>query len=216
MDVILSNFSIVVLAQAHNPTILNPDFLKNNDIVSPDFKTKNVICTPPVAQVVYEEGISIVAEFERLQFIDTITERIPESSPIPDIAARYIKILPHVRYTACGINFAGHFPFKDKETARSFISEKFIKPGPWLPQKENTDIGVTFTYSIGNTKKTVSLKPGEIQGPDGAMFPGILVNANYHLDITEGDLESMKSFIFGWQTCSGHLKEFVEVIFSKR
>ena len=216
MNLTLSNFSIVVLAQAHNPSILNPDFLKNNDIVSTDFKTKNVICTPPVAQVVYEEGISIVAEFERLQFIDTILERIPESTPIPGIAARYIETLPHVRYTACGINFAGHFLFKDKDSARSFISEKFIKPGPWLLQNEATDIGVTFTYSIGNTKRAVSLKPGEIQGPDGVMFPGILVNANYHLDITEGDLESMKSFIFGWCTCFDHLKQFIEAIFSER
>lgn len=215
MDLTLSNFSIVVLAQAHNPSILNPDFLKNNGIVSTDLKTKNAICTPPVAQVVYEEGISIVADFARLQFIDTILERIPENSPIPGITVRYIQTLPHVRYTSCGINFAGHFLFSDIESARSFISEKFIKPGPWLPQNEATDIGVTFTYSIENTKKTVSLKPGEIQKSDGTVFSGILVNANYHLDITEGDLKSLKSFISGWQTWFGHFKQFFEVIFSE-
>ena len=216
MNLTLSNFSIVVLAQAHNPSILNPDFLKNNDIVSTDFKTKNVICTPPVAQVVYEEGISIVADFERLQFIDTILERIPESSPIPGIAVRYIKTLPHVRYTACGINFAGYFLFPEKNSARSFISEKFIKPGPWLSQSEATDIGVTFTYSIENTKKTVSLKSGEIIQPDGERPPGILVNANYHLDIPEGNLEPINSFIANWQSSFSHFKQFVEKLFSAR
>src|SRR4030043_307057 len=111
MNITLTNFSIVVLAQAHNPSILNPDFLKNNNIVSPTFTPKTVVCSMPVAQVVYDEGISILAEFERLQFIDTIPERIPGGSPIPEIAVRYVDTLPHVRYTAVGINFIGHYLF---------------------------------------------------------------------------------------------------------
>ncbi len=120
MNFNLDNFSIVVLAQAHNPSILNPDFLKNNGIIAPSFKPNNVICTPPLSQVSYIEGLSIVAEFEKLQFIDIKKERIPFESPIPEIAIKYIKTLPHVQYTAVGLNFKAHYYCKDKEFAFFF------------------------------------------------------------------------------------------------
>ena len=213
MDITLTNFSIVVIAQAHNPTILNPDFLKNNNIVEAALTPKIVICTMPVAQVVYEEGISIVAEFERLQFIDTSSERIPENSPIPQIAARYIETLPHVRYTAAGINFSGHYLFKDKDSARSFLSGKFIKEGPWLQQEKAADIGLRFIYAFENQKKTISLEPGEIVRSENEKLPVILVNANYHFDASEGKVEPIKSFISDWPTSFRDFSRSMEMVF---
>jgi len=60
MNFNLDSFSIVVLAQAHNPSILNPDFLKNNGIIDPLFKPNNVIynviCTPPVNTGILRRG----------------------------------------------------------------------------------------------------------------------------------------------------------------
>lgn len=216
MNITLTNFSIVVLAQAHNPSILNPDFLKNNNIVNPTFTPKSVVCTMPVAQVVYDEGISIVAEFERLQFIDTIPERIPGGSPIPEIAVRYVDTLPHVRYTAVGINFIGHYLFGDKESSRSFILEKFIKEGPWLSQKGDADIGLKFVYSFVDRKKTISFEPGEITKSGNDHLPVILVNANYHFDAAEGKVEPVKSFISDWPASFEDFSQFVEIIFPER
>ncbi len=43
----IGNFTIVVVAADHNPSILNPDFLRINDIVPSDFK---VIETPGMMQ----------------------------------------------------------------------------------------------------------------------------------------------------------------------
>lgn len=215
MKIALSNFSIVVLAQAHNPTILNPDFLRNNQIVSEAWTPKTVICTQPVAQVVYEEGISIVAEFERLQFVDTVVNRIPETSPLPEIAIGYIQTLPHVRYKAVGLNFSGSRVFENRWAASSFISKRFIKSGPWLPPGETTEIGLTFGSSIEGIKRSITLKPGTISRPEGELSNGILVNANYHLDIREGDVDSLKSFILGWQALFAHLQEFTNVVFGE-
>ena len=210
MELTLSNFSVVILAQAHNPSILNPDFLRQNDIVAENFKPRNVVCTQPVAQVVYEEGISIIAEFERLQFVDVDINRIPQDSPIPDIALRYIGVLPHVRYKSVGINFAGHCLFAGKDSARSFISKKFVKPGTWLSEDEVTDVGITFAYHTENGKNTLTIKPGEVVKSEGSGVPAILINANYHLDVSEGDLVSIKSFVSGWQVSYDHFKQFVE------
>lgn len=210
----LTNFSIVVLAQAHNPSILNPDFLKNNEIVDAGFTPKDVICTPPFAHVSFDEGISIVAEFENLQFIDTVSERIPHGSQIPEIAGRYISILPHVRYTAAGINFIGHYLWEDANRVRSFIQDKFIKEGDWLSTGDKlTNIGLKFVFLFGNIKCTISVESTEMNKAENEKVPVILLNANYNLDVKDNNIQEIKSFISDWKTQNERFTNFLEKIF---
>src|SRR3989304_10635345 len=109
MEYIFSEFAIVILASANNPTILNPDFLRINEIVNKDFTPEKSISTPPISHVKYKEKVAITVDFERLTFADTDENRIPISSPIPSIAKKYIEILRHVPYKSGGINFNGFF-----------------------------------------------------------------------------------------------------------
>ena len=103
----LLQFSIVVLATDHNPTILNPDFLRLQEIVPADWGwdlASPPITTPPFATVQYESGVSISVESNKLQVADNkITE--PTESKIIAMVKRYVAVIPHVRYTAVGINF---------------------------------------------------------------------------------------------------------------
>ena len=215
MEIILTNFSIVVLAQAHNPSILNPDFLKNNKIVDANFTPKDVICTPPVAQVSFHEGISIIADFERLQFIDHVSERIPHNSQISEIATRYISALPHVRYTAIGINFIGHYLCKSTNNASSYISDKFIKEGFWLSAgDELTNVGLKFVYLFGKIKCTISMESAEVIKPETGKVPAILINANYNLDVKDSNIQEIKAFISDWKIQNERFNGFLEKIFS--
>jgi hypothetical protein len=208
----LDNFSIVVLAQAHNPTILNPDFLKNNKIIDPSFTPNNVICTPPVAQISYVEGISIIAEFEKLQFIDTDHKRIPFESPISEIAKNYIHVLPHVRYKAAGLNFVGHYRCKDKEFALSFLPHKFLKEGSWntygdtLPQ-----VSLKFIYPLKNIKCTINMETVELLKSKEMSSPIIRINANYHID--SANIEEILPFINNWQTQFNHVLKILSDTF---
>lgn len=216
MKINLTNFSIVVLAQAHNPSILNPDFLKNNKIIDASFTPKDIICTPPIAQVSFDEGISIKAEFERLQFIDPVSERIPYSSQIPEIATRYISTLPHVRYTAAGINFIGHYLWEDIRSASSFISDKFIKNGPWLSLGDGlTNIGLKFVYLFDKIKCTISMESAEMIREENKKIPVILINANYNLDVKDNNIQEIKSFISDWKIQNERFVNFLEKVFYK-
>jgi hypothetical protein len=208
MNFNLDNFSIVVLAQAHNPSILNPDFLKNNGIIDPLFKPNNVICTPPLSQVSYIEGLSIVAEFEKLQFIDIKKERIPFESPIPEIAIKYIKTLPHVQYTAVGLNFKAHYYCKDKEIALSFLPDKFLKDGIWNSYGDHlSTVGLKFIYQLKNIKCTINMDTGSISRPNEPSQPIIGITVNYHLDSTSTD--EIISFIDNWEMQYNHFSKIV-------
>ena len=214
MEITFTNFSIVVLAQAHNPSILNPDFLKINGIVAPSYTPTHVVCTMPVAQVSYKEGVSIVAEFEKLQFTDTLLGRMPIESPIPEIATKYIDTLRHVKYTAVGINFTGHVSFKDRESSRLFLTSRFVKDGPWLTAGEETDIGLKFMSTFEKAKRTLSLESTEMIRTKEEKSPVILINSNYHFETEEDQLSSAKYFIAGWQTTFKDFKGFFDTIFS--
>lgn len=208
MNFTLDNFSIVVLAQAHNPSILNPDFLKNQKIVDPSYTPSNVICTPPVAQVSYQEGITIMAEFEKLQFIDAVTKRIPFESPIPGITLNYIKALPHVRYTAVGINFVGHYLCKDKATAAALLPAKFLKEGKWESFGDTVpSVGIKFAYLIGNVRCTINFDTTDTIRPNEAPVPVIVITSNYHVDST--NIEEISAVITNWKTQYNHFSDIV-------
>ncbi len=215
MKINLTNFSIVVLAQAHNPSILNPDFLKNNNIVDASFTPKDVYCTPPISQVSFNEGISIIAEFEKLQFIDHVSERIPHKSQIAEIAAKYISILPHVRYTAAGINFIGHYLWENTNSVSSFISNKFIREGPWLSVGDKlTNVGLKFVYLFEKIKCTISVESAE-KIEENKRIPVIFINTNYNLDVKDNNIQEIKSFIFNWEIQNERFTNFLEKIFPK-
>lgn len=208
MNFTLNNFSIVVLAQANNPSILNPDFLRNQKIVDSSFTPKNVICTPPVAQVSYQEGITIMAEFEKLQFIDTVSERIPFESPIPEIAVNYIKTLPHVRYTAAGLNFIGHYRCKDKESALALLPNKFLREGKWSSYGDIlTGVGIKFGYLIGSVRCTVNMDTTDLKRPNEPPAPVIAITSNYHLDTAE--IKEITFFITDWKLQFNHFSNIV-------
>ena len=61
MEAKLIQFSTVVVGKAHNPTILNPDFLAVNGIVASDWgwEVAETITTPPFAVVRYTCGVSV-------------------------------------------------------------------------------------------------------------------------------------------------------------
>ncbi|MBF0321195.1 MAG: hypothetical protein HQL01_15485 [Nitrospirae bacterium] len=232
MKIDLSSFSIVVLAKTHNPSILNPDFLKLNGIVEQNLTPYDVLCTPPVSHVFYRESLSVIAEFERLQFIDEDRVRIPYDSPIPYIAIRYVDTEKNVKYTASGINFVGHYVFPTKELATYFISNTFIKDGPWGAFKgERPEVGIKFAYNLNDVLCSITVEPAETTPrtivPEGGQGqyadccgdelqphqPVILVKANYHLTSKESDTKRIKLFIAKWYNYFEEFHNFLESVF---
>ncbi|MBF0592985.1 MAG: hypothetical protein HQL02_12950 [Nitrospirae bacterium] len=229
MNLDLTSYSIVILGKRHNPSILNPDFLRHSEIVKASMTPKDVLCSATVSHVVYREGVSIVADYERLQFIDEDKIRIPYDSQIPCIADRYIDVLPHVNYTAAGINFTGHYVYETREMALFFLKKTFIKEGPWLHLGSGLmEAGLKFVYYFDDVSCTISLEVTDIAATHehsnseddsqdrGSLLkavPAIDVRANYHLDAKEAELKRIKTFILSWQTCFEKLLRFLDEVF---
>ena len=145
----LNQSSIVILAENNNPSILNPDFLKHNNIIPSDSPIKDVLCTPPFAQVSFDNNYVISVDLDKLQFLDNDPKRIPAESKIAIMAASYISTLRFVQYRALGINFVGYYEFSDEKLPLEYLTSRFLKDDlPFLKSglKKLIDSSLKFTF----------------------------------------------------------------------
>ena len=174
------NASVVINASHHNPSILHPSFLTSQQIVAPDWAlAEPPICTPPLSIVKFRQGLVFTAEAEKLQVMDNSPADPPAQSMVPELASKYIETLPHVAYTAVGVNFKGFIEVVD---ASSFLIRTFLQAGPWndgglLAQS----IGIRFVYEADGAKLRLSLDGGSLSRSTGPSRNGIVVDANYHV-----------------------------------
>ena len=119
----------VLVAKGHNPTILHPSFLKNEKIVPEDWElSKDPISTPPFATVAFTSGFSFVVELERLQVAFNGENADKQVVAVSEMARKYAEKLPHVIYTAVGINLS---IFCDSQEPERVLLQRFVKDGPW-------------------------------------------------------------------------------------
>ena len=180
-------FSIVVLGENHNPTIINPDFLALRDIVPDKWKWKRgepIITTPPFAQVTYDNNISIQVRPNLAQFLDPRGCN-PLDSEILHISKEFVKTLRHVRYSAVGFNF--HY-LSEMELPDEFLIKRFLKNGEWnQPQHTMCGFALRFIYPIKEEKGQITIRldgaKANTQNDDnGEERQALLVVGNFHRD----------------------------------
>ena len=102
----IQELAIAITAKNLNPNIVNLDFLKYSNIISSDWEVaRPPVYTKNLTQLVFQNGIVIVAQPNRIVFaeaIDTDTKDIQELQ-ISQLAAKYVEKLPNVEYQAIGI-----------------------------------------------------------------------------------------------------------------
>lgn len=91
-------------------------------------------------------------------------EHIAQSKAI-DIARRYITVLPHVRYTAVGINFRRLVEIAQPD---DFIKDRFLKKGRWN-KGHNGLLGLSlkFVYEHEDGRLNLALESGAFEVKEG-------------------------------------------------
>ncbi len=193
----LVEFSVVLVAQANNPSILNPDFLRYNEIVSPDWQVEgSPISTPAFVQVSFKEGLTVTAELNRVVFEQTRGEWV-----VPEVAKRYIQQVPHVLYPAIGIN--PKFFLHSTDRYQPLMANMMRHQGTWMSFKEVVPaVQLRLVYSYDERK--ISLEVGQIeQTGDTQRLSDILFQANIHRDVDEPNVQArnkrIRSILDRWE-----------------
>lgn len=211
----LLNHSVVIVAQAHNPSILNPDFLAIRSIVPESWGWElgaPVVCTPPLAQVPYVSGVSLICDPNKLQIIDAGQKIDPQKSKVRHIAEAYVATLPHVPYTSCGVNFTAAFEAEDPE---GLLIDRFLTDGPWKePPDHLSAIGLRLNYPLEGGYLRVSLDSAEIEEATSETPGGlrvVVVGGNFHHNCTGADRpEQLVQFLRGTDRYWNKFSEMAE------
>ncbi|HJW85477.1 MAG TPA: hypothetical protein VJ440_02455 [Candidatus Brocadiaceae bacterium] len=95
-DLQIKEISIVLAAQNHNPSILNADFLKFNDIIPAEWQLKEPpVCIFPFAQVIYDNGVKITSQLEKVVFLEQMADSCEKKLSIASLACKYVEKVPH-------------------------------------------------------------------------------------------------------------------------
>lgn len=102
---VLVGVSVVAVAESNNPSILNPDFLREFVIPEQSWEVQDPpICTPVYARVSYSNGVSVQSDTNRVVFEQRGDPLDPTHLWISAMAGRYLRAIPQVKYTAIGTN----------------------------------------------------------------------------------------------------------------
>jgi hypothetical protein len=218
-SVCIRELSIVVVAQNHNPTILNPDFLSRNEIVPADWNLAQApVCIEPLAHVQYANGISVVSEPQKIVFTQHSELLEQETIVIAEMVRKYINAVPHVDYRGLGINPKGDIAFKTEEESRRYIMERLIAPGPWQDYGEAPVRGsAAFVFQLGEARLHLKIQAVRRNVPGGIGPPVVVFLGNYHYDFTSVPrnnlLEVLNKALDNWGTCWVDYTKLVNSIF---
>jgi len=199
-----TQFSIVFTAKSNNPTILNPDFLKFNNIVGEEWELKTPpLCAEPLSQVLYKNNVGITSQLDKIIFFKNDTQLDKDAFKIIyDIAKGYLNLVPLVNYTGVGINTNSFIEISEDTKAHQYLIDNFLN----IKIKESgisiENLGFKFSVPVGNDVVcNIEFSPMKTVQEEKEIHK-IIISSNFHHPVNmaiDKKIQSMKDIIDGYQ-----------------
>lgn len=205
-DVWLHSASVVILAESHNPSIINRDFLVKHKIVPKEWGVTETTVTPLLAAVQYDNGIMLQEDERRLQIVEKCDLSLQKytSSRLRSIVSAYVKILQHVPYRGLGFNYTVSVIRQDPS---GWINEWFLKFDPW-----DKEFHMMPRFSVNMGEATLSLSVyGQKTSCKGSSQDSVVVDCNLHCGV-QFDASSLRDKIQRWGDEKGRIADVLDRI----
>jgi hypothetical protein len=203
----LQELAIVIAIKEIDPTLVTPEFLKYSQIIPSEWE---VIGQPARSfqgsQVTFKNGVTVIAQPQRISFAELVGDRSPTELEIPKLAEKLVDVLPNLSFVGVGINMRGYIDFgTDRHRLREFVFQNLLAPGAWqqlgnAPVQAGINLGYTFDERRLNlTINEATIQTAEAQTNSIALFAG-----NFDYDIVNtiapaAHTQRIKQIITNWQ-----------------
>ena len=131
--------SVVLVAEAQNPTMINPDFLINKGIVPAKWEHTSSISKPLFAHITYQSGLSVLVDQNRCVFEEKAGDTPEVKYQVHECARKYAESLEY-NYLALGMNWRVILVHTNPD---AWLKNRFLKPGEW--QKDLNPTAIAFS-----------------------------------------------------------------------
>lgn len=211
VGVSLINVSVVLVAKHHNPSLLNPDFLRSNGLAEKDTSVRadQTLVTPAFSRIVFENGISWTVDPDRCTIQEDINDSLREEYRIHQSAIKYAETLPHLPYLAMGLNWKLWWPVNepDQWLKQQFMNESLVAETLVAP----TSMIFRFS-SIEGSLCILNIQEAtlNIQSANNENLKqnGIIADFNFHFNLSS--IEEIKSKINIWMKKQTEMESIFE------
>jgi hypothetical protein len=185
----VQELALVIAIKNHDPLMVGLGFLQQTGIIPSEWQlAREPYLSQQATQLVFDNGMSIVAEPERVVFAQALADRQLSTIEIGSIASKYTAILKKADYQGVGINFRSFIPQTSHEAAQNYISQHILAPASWqqigeAPVRAN----INLNFSLIGRQLTLSINPAAIQFPEQEPMPAILFGGNFGYQLATGD-----------------------------
>ncbi|HBL10815.1 MAG TPA: hypothetical protein DD379_05310 [Cyanobacteria bacterium UBA11162] len=213
----IQEFSIVLVARNHNPTLVTPDFLRGSGVIPEDWE----LARPPAlstqtTQIIFKNGIKIEAQAGTISFSQAINPQSLNTIELPSLARRYSMTLPNLAYQGVGINPRRFVTFRDgADQAHQYITETILARGSWQHFGiAPIQAGINLVYTLERCQLRLAINEARLQMPDAEAIPAVLFvgNFNYRVigEAADERLKFLHQAIDNWQVDLETYRELIE------
>jgi hypothetical protein len=203
----LQEVAIVIAVKELDPTLLTPEFLNYTQIVPASW----IVAGQPVrtlqgSQVTFENGVSVIAQPQRISFAELAVDKPTAELQIPKLAEKFVDVLANLNFVGVGINLRGYIDFgSDKREARDFIFQNLLAPGAW--QQMGTaplQAGINLSYTFDDRRLNLNINEATLQTPDNQTSAIALFGGNFDYDVAgtiapAAHTQRIKQIVTNWQ-----------------
>jgi hypothetical protein len=212
----LHELLIVVAVSKHAPAILTLDFLQSGGIVPADWElARPVVLTAISAQVVFKNGISIVANTQTVTFSEPLGMDALAKIEIARVARNYVATLPNLDYQAVGINPRTFATFENQpDGARKFINDLFYPAGWQNIGSVPMQARVELAYALEGRQLRLSIAEAGLRLTNKKEMPAVMFAGNFHYDLTGEKAEqrslALQQRLENWQADLAVYRDIVD------
>jgi hypothetical protein len=199
----VQELALVITVKNHDPLMVGEAFLKQTGIIPSEWElAQKPYLSQQATQLVFTNGLSIIAESERVIFTQPLVDKSPSTIEVGEVASKYAAILKKADYQGIGINFRSFIPQPSQEAAQAYINQHVLAPASWQQVgSEPVRANVNLNFTLSGRQLALSINPAAIQFPEQEPMPVILFGGNfsYSLDATD-KLAQLTQIITNWQT----------------
>jgi hypothetical protein len=213
--IITQEVAIAIAVPVENPTIINENFLKQAGIIPLDWQLeRDPVYSDRVAQIMFTNGLSIVAQPDRLMFLELVGDRSIEVLHAGEVAQKYIATLKMADYRSVGLNFRSYVEQDSPDAATAYINSKLLSGGSWQQYNHDSKMraSINLNYNLGDRQLNLSIDAATIQFPTPLVHPAIVFSGTFSYDIgvKSGDLATKITAIIGnWQQELNEFNSFI-------